>query len=167
MNTVVGVSDWRVSANYHETIVTYALGSCLGIVVYDPVVRVGGLVHVMLPFSKKDPAKAKIKPAMFVDTGFATLINDFYELGAEKHRMKLYVAGGASMRSQTKDDYFKIGARNFTTLRKLLWKNGFMIDYQDVGGTISRTMSLRIADGMVMINKKPVAANGKAAFRNV
>jgi len=156
MKSVVGVSDWKVSANSDETIITYALGSCLGIIVYDPVVRVAGLLHTMLPFSRKDPEKARMKPAMFVDTGFSVLLRDFYEMGAEKKRIKLFVAGGASMKTAAKDDYFKIGVRNFTTLRKLLWKNGFMIDYQDVGGSISRTMSIEISTGLVTVNKKPV-----------
>ncbi len=156
VKTVVGVSDWKVSNDTRETIITYALGSCLGIVLYDPVVCVGGLLHVMLPLSKADPEKAKIKPAMYVDTGFAELLEDCYDLGAEKKRMKIYVAGGASMKFDNKEDYFKIGQRNFTTLRKFLWKNGFMIDYQDVGGHISRTMTLRISDGLVTINKEPV-----------
>lgn len=156
MKLVVGVSDCKVSANPNDTIITYALGSCLGIVIYDPVARVAGLLHAMLPFSRKDPEKAKIKPAMFVDSGFSVLMNNFYDMGGQKNRIKLFVAGGASMKKAAKDDYFKIGARNFTTLRKLLWKNGFMIDYQDVGGSISRTMSVDISNGLVIINKKPV-----------
>lgn len=159
MKSVVGVSDWKVSSNPNETIITYALGSCLGIVVYDPVVKVAGLLHTMLPFSRKDPEKAKGKPAMFVDTGFSVLLKDFYEMGAEKNRIKIFVAGGASMKTAAKDDYFKIGARNFTTLRKLLWKNGFMIDYQDVGGSISRTMSITVSSGLVIVNKKTVNEN--------
>jgi chemotaxis protein CheD len=167
MKSVVGVGDWRVSANVHETIITYALGSCLGVVVYDPVARVGGLLHAMLPFSKKDPQKAKIKPAMFIDTGFSMLMNDFYNLGAEKERMKIFVAGGASMHSDPRDDYFKIGERNFTTLRKLFWKNGFMIDYKDVGDSKSRTMSLRLSDGMVIINKNTVNAESARAASGV
>lgn len=160
VKTVVGVSDWKVSNDIRETIITYALGSCLGIVLYDPVVCVGGLVHVMLPMSKADPEKAKNKPAMYVDTGFAELLEDCYDLGAEKNRLKIYVAGGASMKFEHKEDYFKIGQRNFTTLRKFLWKNGFMINFQDVGGHISRTMTLRVSDGLVTINKKPVTLNG-------
>lgn len=157
MNSVVGVSDWKVSDNIHDTIITYALGSCLGVVLYDPIVRVAGLLHVMLPLSKADPAKAKFKPAMYVDSGFATLLADFYDLGGQKKNMKLYVAGGASMRMDSRDDYFKIGSRNFTTFRKLLWKNGLMIDFQDVGGNISRTMAVRVGDGLVTINKQSVS----------
>lgn len=154
--TIVGVSDMRVSDNPNEVIITYALGSCLGISVYDPVAGIGGLLHVMLPLSKADPEKAKMKPAMYVDTGLALLLDECFDLGASKSNMIISVAGGASMKKNDDDDYFKIGKRNFTTLRKLLWKNGFMIEHQDVGGNKSRTMALRITDGLVTINKQPI-----------
>lgn len=167
MKSVVGVSDWKVSSNPDDTIITYALGSCLGIAIYDPVARVAGILHTMLPFSRKDPEKAKVKPAMFVDSGFSVLLRDFYDMGAQKNRIKLFVAGGASMKSTAKDDYFKIGARNFTTLRKLLWKNGFMIDYQDVGGSISRTMSIHVSNGLVIVNKKPVNEGALQSAANI
>jgi len=159
MKTVVGVSDFRVSGNTDETIITYALGSCLGIAAYDPTINVGGLLHVMLPLSKADPEKAKLKPAMYVDTGFQLLLDGLYDLGANKRNIKITVAGGASMRSKDREDYFKIGKRNITVLRKLLWKNRFMISSGDVGGNISRTMAMRIADGYITINKKPINAN--------
>ncbi len=156
MKTVVGVSDFRVSSDINETIVTYALGSCLGITIYDPVVRVGGLLHVMLPLSKADPEKAKAKPEMYVDTGLTLILDKIYKLGARKGNLEISVAGGASMKNGAKGDYFKIGKRNFTVFRKLLWKNGFMIDSQDVGGQKARTMALRMADGKITINKKPM-----------
>ncbi len=155
---MVGVSDYKVSHNSSETIITYALGSCLGIAAYDPTINVGGLLHVMLPLSKADPEKAARKPAMYVDTGFELLLKELYELGAQKRNLKITVAGGASMKPKGKDDYFQIGKRNITVFRKLLWKNKFMISSGDVGGNISRTMSLRIADGYITINKKPIAS---------
>lgn len=158
MKTVVGVSDLQVSSNRNDIIITYALGSCLGVAMYDPAVKVGGLLHVMLPLSKYDPVKAKAKPAMYVDSGLNLLLNNMYRMGAKKNNLVISVAGGASMKHQSGDDYFKIGKRNFTVFRKLLWKNGFMIASQDVGGKTSRTMALRISDGMVTINKKPMNA---------
>ncbi len=156
MKTIVGVSELRVSGNTDETIVTYALGSCLGITVYDKKNQIGGLLHVMLPLSKADPEKAKKKPEMYVDTGVARLLQLCFEKGAEKKNLVISVAGGASMKQSDREDYFKIGKRNFTILRKLLWKNGLMIDQQQVGGNISRTMSMRISDGLVSVNKKPM-----------
>ncbi|REL38704.1 chemotaxis protein CheD [Rhodohalobacter sp. SW132] len=158
MRTVVGVSDVHVSAHPGDEIITYALGSCLGIAVYDPYAGVGGLLHVMLPLAKSDPEKAKMKPAMYVDTGLSLLLDRCYALGASKKNLVISVAGGASMKKNDEDDYFKIGKRNFTTLRKLLWKNGFMIEHQDVGGNKSRTMTLRLSDGLVTINKQPIGS---------
>lgn len=156
MRQTVGVGELKVSNNINESIVTHALGSCLGITVFDTVARVGGLLHVMLPLSKADKEKAKIRPAMYVDTGFALLLEEVYNLGAQKNNLQIIVTGGASMKRSEKDDYFKIGKRNFTVLRKLLWRNGFMIANQDVGGHISRTMELHLKDGTVTVNKVPI-----------
>ena len=156
---MIGVSDYKVSNRKNETIITYALGSCLGIAIYDPVVRVGGLLHVMLPLSKMDPEKAQKNPAMFVDSGLSLLLKKMYRLGASKNKMIISVAGGASMKKSSRKDHFKIGKRNYTSLRKLLWKNGFIIAGEDVGGGTSRTMALRIADGRITINKQPIEVN--------
>lgn len=165
MKKVVGVSDLQVSEAHHEVLITHALGSCLGITAYDPVIKAGAMVHVMLPLSKKDPEKARIKPAMYVDTGLGLLLNAVYDMGAKKENLEISVAGGASMKKEG-DDYFKIGKRNFTILRKMLWKNGFMIANQAIGGSSYRTMTLSIDTGLVTINKVPlnkevkVRANG-------
>ena len=130
-------------------LVTYALGSCLGIVAHDPVARVGGLLHVMLPDSALDVWKASAHPAMFVDTGVPRLFREAYRLGAVKERMVVKVAGGAS--AQGTGDMFEIGKRNMIALRKILWKNGVLIKASDVGGVVSRTMSLDVATGDVML----------------
>ncbi len=156
MKKVVGVSDLKVSKHEGDIIITHALGSCLGITAYDPIAGVGGMVHVMLPLSKSDPEKAKVKPSMYVDTGFALLLKEVFRLGAQKKNLEINVAGGASMKQNAEEDYFKIGQRNFTTLRKLLWKNGFIIANQQVGGSISRTMVLEMNTGLVTINKEPL-----------
>ncbi|MCC5915397.1 MAG: chemotaxis protein CheD [Balneolaceae bacterium] len=167
MKTVVGVSELRVSNDLSETIITYALGSCLGIVMYDPEEKVGGLLHVMLPLSKSDPEKAEKRPAMYVDTGVSLLLDRLYALGAEKKNLVISVAGGASMKQSEQEDYFKIGKRNFVTLRKLLWKNGYMISSQDVGGSKSRTMELCMENGLVTINKKPMKQSSSSGTKTM
>jgi chemotaxis protein CheD len=156
MTTTVGVADLKFSSRKEDILVTYALGSCLGITVYDPVAVVGGMLHAMLPLSSADPKKAIEKPQMFVDTGFGILISELYRMGAKPNRLIISAAGGASMKQVASDDYFKIGQRNFTVLRKLLWKNGFMLHAQDIGGGTARTMSFRLEDGLVLINKRPI-----------
>ncbi len=161
MKHVVGVSDLKVSNNENDSIITHALGSCLGITVYDSKIKVGGMVHVMLPLSKVDPQKAASIPAMYVDTGFGLLLKEVFSLGAQKRNLEINVAGGASMKQNSSEDYFKIGQRNFTTFRKLLWKNGYMISNQEVGGSISRTMTLEINTGLVIMNKVPMNTPNK------
>ncbi len=149
---VVGMADLKVTDRPDDTLITYALGSCLGIVVHDPVARVAGMLHVMLPSSQLDEAKARSQPAMFVDTGVPLLFKECYRLGARKERMTVLVAGGSFSGRTDADDTFQIGKRNMLTLRKLLWKNGVLIHADDTGGVQqSRTMSVAVATGIVQL----------------
>ncbi len=145
-----------ISAERGDEIITFALGSCLGISIHDPVSCVGGLLHVMLPFSTIDPAKGEENPCMFVDTGLPRLFHECYKAGAAKQRLIVKVAGGACVNGDSDNDYFQIGKRNFVVLRQLLWKNGVLIKAHDVGGSCSRTMSLDIASGQVCIRSNGV-----------
>jgi chemotaxis protein CheD len=149
---VVGVADLKVSNVPGERIITYALGSCLGIVVYDPVVSVAGMLHVMLPTGTIDAQKMADKPAMFVDSGVPLLFKECYKLGAKKERMQVKVAGGAHQGAREEDDRFQIGKRNMIALRKLLWKNNVLVHAHDTGGVqTSRTMWVDIATGDVTL----------------
>ena len=156
-DVVVGMADLRLASTPGERLVTYALGSCLGITIWDPVARVGGLLHVMLPSSAIDAEKALRNPAMFVDTGVPLLFRRSYELGARKERIVVRVAGGAHSGATEADDQFQIGKRNFLTLRKLLWKNNVLLQAHDVGGCqTSRTMRLDVATGEVLVRANGV-----------
>jgi chemotaxis protein CheD len=146
----IGISDMLVSSTADDVLITYALGSCLGVTIYDPHARVGGLLHVMLPDSGIDPAAAST-PYKFVDTGVPLLFKSAYALGARKERIIAKVAGGAATGTGTGTDHFQIGKRNFLKLRELFWRNGVLIAAQDVGGTTSRTMLLEIATGEVRL----------------
>ena len=145
----VGVADMKTSTSPNDTIITHALGSCLGITIYDPVARVGGMLHAMLPDSSIDRTRASENPSMFVDTGVPNLFRLCYKLGAEKSRLVVKVAGGATSKANMEDDYFQIGKRNFVTLRQLFWRNNMLLKSYDVGGSVSRTMSLDIGNGTV------------------
>lgn len=146
----VGIGEMAVTREPAEQIVTYALGSCLGITLHDPLARVGGMLHAMLPQSTLDPEKARTSPARFVDTGVPALFRACYALGASKERLVLKVAGGASMQDAGADS-FEIGRRNLLMLRQLLWKNGVLIRGQDVGGDVSRTLVLDVASGATTV----------------
>lgn len=154
MNHTVGISEMKVTNAREDVLVTYSLGSCVGLSLYDPSNGVGGLIHCMLPLSRVDPAKAKIKPHMFTDTGVSDLIQSVLDMGAQKRNLIARVAGA----SQIMDDkgMFKIGMRNHTVLRKVLWKNNILIAAEDVGGTAARTMYLYMSDGRTTIKTRGV-----------
>jgi chemotaxis protein CheD len=149
---VVGVGDMVISNDPGALLVTYALGSCIGVTIYDPVARVGGLLHFMLPTSETNKEKAAANPAMFGDSGVPLLFKACYEKGAVKDRLVVCAAGGAEILAD--ESHFKIGSRNRTLLRKLFWKNNVLLAADDTGGTSSRTLSLNMADGSVMIRSQ-------------
>jgi chemotaxis protein CheD len=149
MQVVVGVADMKISSKPEEVLVTHALGSCIGVAIYDPGVRVGGILHFMLPESSLDPIKGQQNPYMFADTGLPRLFRECYQLGAQKSRLQVKVAGGSQVLGSR--ECFQIGRRNFAALRKIFLKNNVLIDKADVGGTTARTLFLEIATGNVYI----------------
>lgn len=150
MRLVVGVAEMQVSHQPGDIIVTHALGSCLGIAVYDPVAKVGGLLHAMMPLSEVNTDKAQGNPYMFIDTGVPTFFRELYAMGGNKSRMVVKVAGGANVHDVT--DHFAIGKRNYVLLKRILWKNDVLIRGEDVGGRNARTMYLEIGSGRVWIS---------------
>lgn len=151
MRQVVGVGDLKISASQGDSLVTYGLGSCLGMTLYDPQAKVGGLLHVVLPNSQVDPDKAKANPYVFVDTGVPSLFKQAYKLGAVKSRCEIKVVGGAQTAACGDSDHFQIGKRNWTALKKLLWRNGVMVAVHHVGGTSSRTVTMDMATGQLQL----------------
>jgi len=151
MLLTVGVGDLKISRDPADRIITHALGSCLGITVYDPVAKVGGMLHVMLPLSTIDAGKALENPFMFVDTGVPRLFLDAYKAGARKERLIVAAAGGASPTGREREDFFQIGSRNVVMLRKLLWKNGVVLKGSDFGAFDARTMWMEMETGEVTV----------------
>ncbi len=149
MKQIVGVADMKVSNRPAESIITYSLGSCIGVVIYDPVAKVGGILHYMLPESSIDKEKAAARPYMFADSGIPRLFKAAYTLGAVKPRMKVYIAGGAEILDQS--GFFNIGKRNYMALKKMFFKNNVMINSQDVGGNTNRTVRIEIATGDIYV----------------
>ena len=149
---VVDIADFAVSKDPDTTLITYSLGSCIGVSIWDPVARVGGMLHYMLTESSLSPDKAKSNPAMFCDTGVPRRFRSLYELGAAKKRLIVKVAGGSQLLDE--NGTFNIGKRNYVALRKIFWKNSVMIDGEDVGGSISRTVRLEVASGHVTVKTR-------------
>ena len=148
----VALGELRVSADPDDMLITYALGSCLGVSVYDPVTRVGGLLHAMLPRADQDEQKAAERPGLYVASGIPALFRACYAAGAVKERLIVRIAGGGNV-TGTERDHFEIGKRNLLMARQLFWHNSVLIRGQDVGGNESRTMSLHVGSGEVVIRK--------------
>ena len=138
-----------VSSDPEATLITYALGSCIGVSLYDSVAQVGGLLHFMLPESKLDPQKAQKNPWMFADTGIPLFFKELYRLGGEKGRLRVTVCGGAQVMDA--EGFFNIGKRNYMALRKLFWMNNVLIQAEAVGGQVNRTVRLELSSGKVWV----------------
>jgi chemotaxis protein CheD len=149
MKLVVGVGDMQVSGNPSDSIVTYSLGSCVGVCIYDPVAAVAGMLHYMLPESKISPEKAAANPYMFADTGIPALFRKAYSLGAVKGRISVRAAGGAQILDSA--GLFNIGKRNILELRKILWQNGVLLGHSEIGGTVNRTLTMEVATGEIAL----------------
>lgn len=145
MRYTVGISEMCFASGPEDLVVTHALGSCVGVAIYDPEARVGGILHYMLPTSTLDLEKAKRNPYMFGDTGIPEFFKKAYELGAKKDRLRVVIAGGATVIQGA--GHFDIGNRNVTIARKLFWKNGILIAAEDVGKDFPRTLFLDIGSG--------------------
>lgn len=159
---VVGISDCKISKDPGDVLLTYALGSCVGVAIHDPLAGVGGLLHYMLPDAAMEPAKAVLNPCIFADTGIAHLLERAAELGASRNRMAVRVAGGAQMING--HELFQIGKRNSLAARKLLWREGLIIAGEALGGDVSRTLRLEVATGRISIREGILDPPAKPMF---
>jgi chemotaxis protein CheD len=148
---VLGVGDFGASKNPPELIKTYALGSCVAVILIHPKARVVGMVHVALPESVINPAKALGKPGYFADTGIPALIRDMMALGAGGPKeMVAKITGGAKIMDP--NNVFNIGNRNVLAIKKILWKYGVSPRSEDVGGTLSRTVTVNAKNGKIILS---------------
>ena len=145
----VDIADMKISTDAEAVLVTYALGSCIAVLVHDPVRKVGGMIHYMLPRASTAPDKAKAKPAMFADTSIPLLFQGMYAKGCKKQDLVVKVAGGAALVIMA--DIFEIGKRNHLILRKMLEHAGVSIAAEEVGGSVFRTARLHVATGRATI----------------
>lgn len=145
----VGMADYKVGSA-PSTIISYGLGSCIGISLYDPQTKVGGLLHIMLPDSTQ--ARPTDNPAKFADTGLPLMLKDVLALGAVKTRLVAKIAGGAQMFAfQNATDIMRVGSRNAEAAKKILKSLGIKLIAEDTGGTYGRTVSIDLNDGMYKV----------------
>lgn len=151
---IVGISDMKFSGSAQDVIVTHSLGSCVGLTAYDPVRKVGALIHCLLPHSKNNAERAKKNPYMFVSSGVTDMLRMMLRKGSRKDDIVLKAAGGAQMMNVA--NIFDTGKRNYETLEALLRKNGMRLAAKDVGGHVPRTMYFHLENGKVIVKSRGV-----------
>ena len=143
----IGIADMKI-AQHDGTLITYALGSCIGICLYDPAIKLGGLLHIMLPLNMETGRK---NPLKYADTGLAEMLRQMEARGANRSRLIAKIAGGAKMFEVTGGALGNIGLRNIESVRMQMKKHGLRIANEDVGGTVARTMSMDVENGTIVI----------------
>ncbi len=152
---VAGVGDIVVSNRREDLLKTYALGSCVALIVYAPEFPLAALAHVALPDSSANRKRALKKPGYFADTAVSELISILKGLGVQKNsQVWVKLVGGANILDANRNFY--IGKRNVLAIKKHLWKYHLGAIAEDVGAHISRTVSVHVRDGKVLVltNKK-------------
>lgn len=136
----------------NEVLVAYGLGSCVAVCLYDPVARVGGMAHALLPETPGNREKSSSGPAKFVDKGVPALVASVLKLGASRTRLKTGLCGGGQVLTiPGANTQFPIGERNVAAAEKALRQKGLGIHLQETGGNTGRTVRLQIADGQVTV----------------
>lgn len=142
----VGVAEMRLSGNPSVRLVTYGLGPCLGIAIYEPTLKLGALLHAQLPVSLINPNKARSNPYLYVDTGLIATLRALVRRGATLGKLMVWMAGGSSPRGGS-----DIGRRNASVAEYVLRVQGLGVVESRVGGRSARSISLDIGRGVTDI----------------
>jgi chemotaxis protein CheD len=145
----VNIGELVVSASPEDTLVAHSLGSCVGLALYDTRLHLAGLAHCMLPLSGQNGQRAQEKPVLFTDTGVAMLLQQMFDAGARRRTLVARAAGASTMLDG--NGIFRIGEKNAAVLRRVLWKNSIALVGADFGGTMSRTLRIHVASGLVFL----------------
>lgn len=136
----VGMADLK-TCKAPDAVTTLGLGSCVGIALRDPVLKIGGLVHIMLPDSKALCSNNSVI-AKFADTGIVELVRQLELMGANRSRLVAKIAGGATMfQVQSRSEIMKIGERNVSSTIKTLDSLKIKLLAQDTGANYGRTVT--------------------------
>ena len=145
----VGMADYKVG-RAPSTIISYGLGSWIGVSIYDPQAKAGGLLHIMLPDSTQ--ARPTDNPAKFADTGLPLMLKDILDLGASRTRLVAKIAGGAQMFAfANATDIMRVGARNAEAAKKILKELNIRLLSEDTGGNYGRTVQIDLNDGVYKV----------------
>lgn len=145
----VGIGEFAVARN--GELVTHALGSCIAVCLWDARRRLGGLLHLMLPASA---GKGRNRPALYADTGIPLFVKGMKEVGANPRRTRAYLIGGSSVAGTS---VFAVGQRNIVAARRALYANRIVVMGEEVGGSIPRSVRMRVSDGQIIVTSPGLA----------
>ena len=140
----IGIADMKM-AKGEGMLVTYALGSCIGICLHDPAIKLGALIHIMLPLNMEAGRKNTMK---YADTGIKETLKQMEAMGASRARITAKIAGGAKMFEDSGGSLGSIGQRNIESVRMNLKKEGVRLLKEDVGGAVARTLLFDVNSGL-------------------
>ncbi len=145
----VGMADYK-TGRFPSSLISYGLGSCVGIALYDGVTKIGGLSHIMLPDSTQ--ARSADNPAKFANTALPIMLDEMIKMGALRSRITAKIAGGAQMFTfANATDIMRVGQRNAEAVRLLLKKMDIKIIADDTGGNYGRTVELKLETGIYLV----------------
>lgn len=143
--TIIGIADMKI-AQREGVLTTYALGSCIGICLYDQRIKLGALIHIMLPLNMEAGRKNTMK---YADTGIRETLKMMEAKGASRSSITAKIAGGAKMFEVSgAGSLGNIGQRNIESVHLILKKEGIKLLKEDVGGSVARTLSFDVATGI-------------------
>ncbi len=151
----VGIADYKLAAA-PDKLITYALGSCVGVCVYDPHFHRAGLAHILLPFSAQ--IQGNKTPLKFADTALPLMVAELEKEGSRRFAMQAKIAGGAQMFAAAgNSDIATIGARNVEAVKKTLKRLKIPIVCEQTGANYGRTLCFDPASFLMTIRspKKP------------
>ena len=143
----VGIADMKL-AKGSGILITYALGSCIGLCFHDPRIKLGALLHVMLPLNMETGRK---NPLKYADTGIRETLRQMEAKGASRSRITVKIAGGAKMFEVNGGNLGNIGQRNIESVHTILRKEGIRLLGEYVGGSVARTMLFDVDSGQSCI----------------
>jgi chemotaxis protein CheD len=155
MIKIVGIGDYEISSNEEDIIKTFALGSCVALVIYSQSMKRLGMVHIALPDSTITKNDDNYKKGYFADIAVPMLFNKvcggFLNY---KKEFKVSLYGGAL--SKNKEDVFNVGQRNLKKIKEILTENKVSFEYINTGGYYSRTIEVDVKTGTPIINEQPI-----------
>lgn len=147
---VVSLAEMHVSGDSFDVLTCLGLGSCIGLSVHDPVAKIGGMAHIVLPSSEGRPDRTSVK---YADAAVPLLVDAMERSGASVRRLVIKIAGGAEMTlAPGVPSFFKIGTNNIEAVKASLASRGLKLTGADVGGNHGRSMRLSVGTGRVTVS---------------